>query len=292
MDLVNFARRSRFIRSVFSLPLYGRNRWMGYRQAPAKAVLDRVEGLVASDVRLRVEEFDGEFILGPRSHILRRLLSQGFYEPQLVQLFLSHLMPDRDVVDVGANVGFFSVLAAKRLTTGRVLAAEPTTAAFSRLSQNVTINDVETKVILYNGLVSNEASLATLEIVPGREEYSSMGGIVHPSVVGQAVQTETVQARPLDSLVAENGLRPAVIKVDVEGAEGMVFEGAQQTLRDYRPVVLSEFSRPLLARNGSSPEAIIALFDRCGYDVHNPFDRSASAGAIDFDEIIAIPRPA
>ena len=192
---------------------------MGYRQAPAKAVLDRIEGLVASDVRLRVEEFDGEFILGPRSHILRRLLSEGFYEPELVQLFLSHLTPDRDVVDVGANVGFFSVLAAKRLTTGRVLAAEPTTAAFSRLSQNVTINDVETKVILYNGLVSNEASLATLDIVPGREEYSSMGGIVHPSVAGQAVQTETVQARPLDSLVAENGLRPAVIKVDVEGAE-------------------------------------------------------------------------
>lgn len=291
MDVLNFARRSRFLRSVLSVPLQVRKKWQVHRHAPVAAVLDRVEGLVTSDIRLKVAEFDGEFVLGPRSHILRRLLSEGYYEPELVQLFLSHLSPDRDVIDVGANIGFFSVLAAKRLTTGRVLAAEPTMAAFSRLSQNVAINDVAAKVILYNGLVSNEESLSTLNIVPGREEYSSMGAIVHPSVAGQTVQTETVQAKTLDNLVAENGLRPALIKVDVEGAEAMVFDGAQQTLREFRPIVLSEFSRPLLAKNGSSPEAIVALFDRCGYDVRNPFDQSANVGAIDFDEIIAIPRP-
>lgn len=292
MNIVNFARRSRFVRSLLSVPRYGRRRWIGYRHAPAKAVLDRVEGLVTSDVRLKVDEFDGEFVLGPRSHLLRRLLTDGHYEPDLVKLFLSRLAPDRDVVDVGANIGFFTVLAAKRLTTGRVLAAEPTSAAFSRLSQNIAINGVEKKVILYNGLISDQPSLATLDIVPGREEYSSMGGIVHPSVAGQAKQTETIQALPLDDLVKEHTLHPGLIKVDVEGAEGMVFAGAQQTLREFRPIVLSEFSRPLLAKNGSSPEEIIALFDRCGYDVHNPFDSAAKAGAVDFDEIIAIPRPA
>jgi FkbM family methyltransferase len=186
---------------------------------------------------------------------------------------------------------FFTVLAAKNLTTGRVLAAEPSSAAFARLSGNVVANDTSDRVILYNGLVAHEDSTATFNIVDGREEYSSMGDVVHPSVVGEKVHVETLPTMTLDTLVAEHALRPALIKVDVEGAEGMVFSGAEETLRKYRPVILSEFSRPLLEKSGSSPETIMKMFDRYGYDVHNPFNVGAKVGDVDFDEIIAIPRP-
>src|SRR3546814_18543197 len=80
----------------------------------------------------------------------------------------------------------------------------------------------------------------------------------------------------------------ALLKVDVEGAEGMVFAGAERTLKEHRPVVLAEFSRPLLLKNGSSPEAIITLFERCGYGVRNPF-RSGRPGSVEYDEIIGVP---
>src|SRR3546814_5725531 len=118
--------------------------------------------------------------------------------------------------------------------------------------------------------------MAMLNVVKGREEYSSMAGIVHPSAVGEVTESINVKTRTIDSLVAEHGLRPALLKVDVEGAEGMVFAGAERTLKEHRPVVLAEFSRPLLPKNGSSPEAIITLFERCGYGVRNPLDRKST----------------
>lgn len=283
-------RRFPLLRSLLAGPRYARRRWVAYRAAPANAVLHRLETLAADDIKLRVDEFSGVFAVGPRSHLLHRLLADGYYEPQLAQLFKSHLAPDRDVLDIGANIGFFTVLAAKNLTTGRVLAAEPSSAAFARLSGNVTTNDVSDRVILYNGLAAHEDSTATFNIVEGREEYSSMGDVVHPSVAGEKVHVETLLTKTIDTLVAEHGLRPALIKVDVEGAEGMVFSGAEQTLRKHRPIILSELSRPLLEKNGSSPEVIMAMFDRFGYDVHNPFIIGAKAGHVDFDEIIAVPR--
>ena len=246
--------------------------------------------MASDDIKLRVDEFSGVFSLGPRSHLLRRLLAEGRYEPELAALFTSKLIPDRDVLDIGANIGFFTVLAAKGLTTGRVLAAEPSSAAFSRLSGNVVGNGVSHRVILYNGLVAHENSTSTFNVVPGREEYSSMGEVAHPSVAGDQINVEILPTKTLDALVAEHGLRPALIKVDVEGAEGMVFSGAEKTLREHRPIVLSEFSRLLLGKNGSSPEEVVAMFDRYGYDVRHPFDPMAKAGQVDFDEIIAVPR--
>lgn len=290
MSLAQLIRRTPMVRRILAGPLAVRRRLLDERQRPARDVLERFERLVTSDVRIAVPQFEGEFLLGPRSHLLHRLLAEGSYEPALVRLFLSHVDPDRDVIDIGANVGFFTVLAAKHLATGRVFAAEPAPAAHVRLRQNIALNGVADKVIVYEGLVSDRESVETINIVTGREEYSSMGAIVHPSVASEPVRSEEIQARPLDALVKENGLRPALIKVDVEGAEGMVFGGAEETLRTMRPVVISELSRPLLECNGSSPEAVLALFERYDYDVRDPHDPRAKPGHRDFTDILAVPR--
>src|SRR3546814_12168918 len=106
--------------------------------------------------------------------------------------------------------------------------------------------------------------MAMLNVVKGREEYSSMAGIVHPSAVGEVTESINVKTRTIDSLVAEHGLRPALLKVDVEGAEGMVFAGAERTFEEHRPVVLAEFYRPRLFKNGCSAEANLTFFEPCG----------------------------
>src|SRR3546814_6448075 len=78
-----------------------------------------------------------------------------------------------DVIDVGANIGLFTVLAGKRLGTGRVLAAEPTDGAFSRLTANVKNNGVSDRVILYNGLIAQSDGMAMLNVVKGRDRKST-----------------------------------------------------------------------------------------------------------------------
>lgn len=288
MILKNLIQSDGFLRPMVSPALRVRRSWINFKLAYGRQILDRLAASSASDIVLRVEDYQGDFSFPPRSHLLRRILETGDYEPELARLFASLIQPDRDVIDVGANIGLFTVLTGKMVTAGRVLAAEPTDGAFSRLCGNVERNGVSGRAILYNGLVAQSESTATLNIVKGREEYSSMAGIVHPSAAGDMSEAVSIQTRSIDSLVAEHGLRPALIKVDVEGAEGMVIEGAEKTLKEQRPVVLSEFSRPLLIRNGSSPEKIVALFERCGYQVRNPF-QSRKPGMVDYDEIIATP---
>src|SRR3546814_9162768 len=93
--------------------------------------------------------------MSPKSHLFRRLFINGEYEPELAKLFLKYLDPSRDVIDIGANIGFFSVLAGRRLSTGRVLSVEPTDAAFARLSRNVQLNGVSDRAILHQGLISD-----------------------------------------------------------------------------------------------------------------------------------------
>lgn len=291
MSLTNFLRRTPGARIALGGPIAARRWWLRYRAGPVNAMLGHVEHLVTSDVQVRVAEFGGEFVLGPQSHLLHQILANGSYETDLAKLFTAHINPDRDVIDVGANVGFFTVLAGKHLKTGRVLAAEPTSAAFGRLTRNVEHNDVKDRVILFNGLVSDRESEQTVNIVPGREEYSSVGTVVHSAVIGQETRQEKIASRTLDNLVKEHGLKPALIKVDVEGAEQFVFDGAEETLKTHRPVVLSEFSSRLLENNGSSADHILRLFERCGYDVRDPIDPHIRPGSETNQEIIAIPRP-
>ena len=291
MSLTQVIRSSPTLRSVLAVPLAVRRQWIDHQDKPLRAFLDRFEATLVSEVRLRVDEFDGEFLLGPKSHLLRRVLAFGAYEPELAQLFVAHIDANRDVIDVGANVGFFTNLAARKLETGRVLAIEPTAAAYDRLTRNIAHNGITERAIAWRGVAAAEEGELTLNVVEGREEYSSLGAIVHPSVEGEAVASETVPARTIDALVAEHDLKPAVIKIDVEGAEMDVLRGAQETLKTHRPVVISEVSAPLLRTAGTSTAAIVQLFDALDYDVRDPTNPLMDPTNIEFGDIVATPRP-
>src|SRR3546814_11389331 len=71
-------------------------------------------------------------------------------------------------------------------------------SAFSRLTANVKNNGVSDRVILYNGLIAQSDGMAMLNVVKGREEYSSMAGIVHPSAVGEVTESINVKTRTID----------------------------------------------------------------------------------------------
>src|SRR3546814_2548836 len=112
-----------------------------------------------------------------------------------------YLDPSRDVIDIGANIGFFSVLAGRRLSTGRVLSVEPTDAAFARLSRNVQLHGVSDRAILHQGLISDTQGTKPFPFIPGLEEYSSLGSL-HPAARAEdGVQEHTVASDRLNDLV-------------------------------------------------------------------------------------------
>lgn len=247
--------------------------------------------VVGGNVVVRVESFNGCFQMGATSHIFRRILTQNTYEESGVNAVKKHLDTAKDVVDVGANVGLYTTLFATSIcSTCKVLAIEPSAAAFSHLRSNVVRNGVEQKVILHNCAVSAKAGVGSLSVVPGKEEYSTLSRLVHPSVSRLKTVEEGVQCDTLDSLVLANGIRPGFIKIDVEGGELNVLIGSQKTLEQHKPIVMMEVSDILLQTFGSSCDDIVRFMMRLGYTIID-IDYPASVVKTPFvGDVLALPK--
>lgn len=252
-------------------------------------IYGNLQKVLAGDPFVHVADFQGNFHIGVKSHLFRRLVFEGSYEPELAALVKKYINPEKDAVDVGANIGFFTCLMAQRVSTNKVLSIEPTPGAWRRLQQNIEVNDIRANVIGFNGAVSSQRGVVVMCIVEDNEEYSSMGKISHPSVAREATESVTVPCETIDYLIESNQLSPGLIKVDVEGAEGFVFQGARETLRKHRPVIISELSDRLLASKGFRASEIVKELESLGYDVFDPFVPGFKCGSRPHGDILAIP---
>ncbi len=282
--------RHPFLRILLSPALGLGRRWLAYKRQERALVHARLVELMAEDPVLRLAEFQGNFSLDVRSDLFVRYILDGTYESGLVLLLKTFLNPNRDVIDIGANVGFYSVLCGKLIGPSQtVLAVEPTQNALARLRNNIERNGLNNKVIVHEGAASRHDGVTNLHFIEGKEEYSSLGVLCHPSVLKTPAQTIVIQCSKLDTIVAAHALDPGFIKVDVEGAEHSVFEGMVQVLSQYRPIVMSEFSLPLLKENGSSADAIVRFFKDLDYVVLDPFVPTLQPGIRAFGDILCLP---
>ena len=250
---------------------------------------NNIKRMVVDPPLVRVEEFDGEFYIDPRSHLFSRLVTCGFYEPEIARLITRFTSGDRDAIDIGANIGFFTNLMSKLCKNGRVLACEPTVNAAKLLHRNVNHNKLS-NTIIFQGAVSNENGHVELTYVEGNEEYSSLGRIEHRLARTWDKKQITVPARKLDDLVKELDLIPGLIKIDVEGAENLVFQGAIQTLKTHRPIIVSELDDSLLQLKGTSVRDVCDFFASLNYNVVDPYLNKWTHGMLRHTEILAIPR--
>ncbi len=263
------------------------------RRKSAQVYFANLSRLLAQDPCIKVAEFRGEFYLDARSAIFRRIVEEGFYEPELTALCVEHCNPNLDVLDIGANIGFHAVLFGGLLRekgSSRVLSVEPTQNAFDRLQKNLVLNQVSDKVITIKGAISDKSGEIVIQTVEGMEEFSSVGNLVHPTVTNEQVNRETVRTYTVDALVAENQLKPGFMKIDVEGAEGQVLGGARQTLAEHRPVILAELSDPLLQQSGSSSKAVLDLLRTYDYRITDPLRPDSTPGDRPYGDILCIPR--
>lgn len=239
---------------------------------------------------VRIPDFEGIFEIDFRSHILKRILKDKHYEPIFVEVVKKYVDPQKDVLDVGANVGLFAILFSKIIScNNRVLAVEPAPLALDYLRRNIERNCPSQTIIVFEGLATNEESIFRLNIIQGMEEYSSLGNIVHPSVQGRSNESIEVKSSTIDNIVNEFNLKPGFIKIDTEGAEYLVVSGAINTLMKYRPVILSELSDTLLSSFGDTSEKVIKLLQINGYKIVNAEAPSVPIRHPFNGEILALP---
>ena len=183
------------------------------------------------------------------------------------------------VVDVGANVGFFSLRFAKWVgTEGRVFAIEPEGQNCKNLIEALRRQQLLDRVDVVKAVAAAESGTTFLEINP-----------LHPAdhKLSRDGTGVVVDAVTIDALLRENGnLSPSLIKIDVQGAEMLVLQGAASILKSARPALFVELHEEGLKRFGTSVAAILAHLSDYGYEPHWLM-RSGSHAKADTDQIHA-----
>jgi len=152
------------------------------------------------------------------------------YQGQLTRiqhlLDIAGIRSAKDVVDVGANVGFFSLMAARRFPGARIVAIEPVPQLFDCLTHN--LGD-RSHTLLLNVAVSDSAETVQMSYSPMDSEVSKVTSSGEVSV----------EARTLDDVAQEYGLETVdLLKVDVEGFEAHVLRGARRVLENTRFILI------------------------------------------------------
>lgn len=158
------------------------------------------------------------------------------------------LRPDSNCVDVGANVGKLLAIFTELAPAGDHIAFEPVPHLADALAARFP------NVEIRRSATSNEAGRTTFVVHTGLESRSSLRSVGYSSS-----ETETIEVavERLDDVLG--GREVDLLKIDVEGAEGLVLEGALDTLRKQRPVLLFEHQKTTAGFYGLGPERIHAL---------------------------------
>jgi FkbM family methyltransferase len=186
----------------------------------------------------------------PWSNVLYWQGWDRFYEPETVGVFFELASKARATLDVGANVGIFSLLAGHANPGGRVVAFEPDPRAFRRLVRHVELNaltnvscqmkavgETDGDITLFSGAAARAEDAVALSAQTSRTR-------AHVEAEGRRVErVDEIRATAvtLDAFVAAHSLDNVdLVKIDVEGAEALVLAGMTDTLRRHRPTLVCE----------------------------------------------------
>jgi FkbM family methyltransferase len=180
--------------------------------------------------------FDMRYL--PLSHAHLGSIAFGNLETAVQEAMVRHLGPGDVFYDIGANLGFFSLLGAHLvgLNQGRVYAFEAAPDNAAAIRANAALNGIP-NVSVIDKAVSSNAGTGRLQIVDDQswsklEEYGE-----HP----YTERTIDVELVAIDDLLRSGELAPpTVVKIDVEGAEIAVLDGMRETLERYQPAVICE----------------------------------------------------
>ena len=190
-------------------------------------------------------------------------IMQGQYEPAEVAFVRQHVRDGDSVLDIGTNIGFFSLLLSK-LTgpTGRVIGFEPLSFLYEAAIKSVEENQF-VQCSIHNVALASQHGSAQLIYAPGSTNWG--GAFLSFDGVGLPKHASvSVPVAPLTDFVSDLAAR--FVKIDVEGAEHVVLSAAQDYLHQHRPVVMSEIHEVQLKRvSGVTAFEYIGMMRRLGY---------------------------
>ena len=205
---------------------------------------------------------EGKIIFDEDDPVMAGAISFGKYEPETVAIFRSCLKEGMAVIDIGANLGYFTVIAASRVgPLGKVFAYEPDPRNFSLLERNIAANGFRNVTAI---LMALSDCTGTRELFFGDNQTS-----LSFSDKRGAGRSESVVTNTLDNSLRDLGYpKIDIIKMDIEGAEPLALEGMRKTIaRNPALVIIFEFHPNAIRRLGYSPLKFLETFKELGFSM-------------------------
>lgn len=192
------------------------------------------------------------------------LAVDGIYEPMETRLVQDYVEPDQAVVDIGANIGYYTLIFARIVSpSGRVFAFEPDIDNFNLLHKNIEVNKYE-NVVLIQKAVSNHTGESKLYL----DRFSNLDHRLYKSSNDdKGVSIRTVR---LDDYFNQMDIQIDFIKIDIQGAEGLALEGMMTILeRNQNIKILAEFWPFGLEKAGTTPSSFLEFLNDLGFIFHD-----------------------
>ena len=217
-----------------------------------------------------VERRELSWQLDTRCFIQRSLYYLGTYayESRETEFVENVLRPGWCVVDVGANFGYYSLLAAQKVgPSGTVCAFEPSSPVFEQLATNLRLNSLPWVHPIQCALGDAEGS--SFMPIPERWNQQLQG----VGARGDA-RSEHIRVTTLDRFVQEHACpKIDLIKADIEGYEPFLLRGATGVIREFSPILILELNPVCLQRFGFTTEDFIAQIKSYGYTIFSLYRR-------------------
>lgn len=247
-----------------------------------KGLSNKVNLFVSSDTKYSFTPY-GEIakILYANQFLIKR--NKG-WEYKTVNMFKEHIQSGNVIIDIGANIGMYTLLASDLAgSTGKVYAFEPSKETFAVLNKNIEGNNKK-NVSTHQLALSNKREKVSLRVpvvAQGRADAFNSIHVIEDD--GNKEEGEYMETMTLDQFVKEQQIKEIdFIKIDIEGAELLCLQGARNTLEHIKPrVIVFESFEPFCKRFNYGQADIILYLHKFGYTfsqyddwqwiaIHNP----------------------
>jgi len=204
-------------------------------------------------------------LVRPSEHIQQQLFWYGYYEKELGDLIKTSLKPGDVFLDMGANIGYFSLLAATKEPTSKVFSFEPVINLFQKLEENISINHVK-NITAFNIAVGEREE--EKEIFISGSDNSGMSSFHQPE--NYSGKKEKVKVVTIDGWFKTAGVSKVdLVKLDIEGSELAALRGMAGVLQNFKPLIIAEINPETLGTFDLDPSAIFDYLNKLDYKAYH-----------------------
>jgi FkbM family methyltransferase len=242
-------------------------------QAFNKTLFYFSDRLVSTDIE-RIEIEDGLILFTTRRDKIKLIfngvdrrgvpydiLNFGSYEAEDEKILFNLLGDDPVIMDVGANIGWYSLLFSKRRPNAKIFTFEPIEETYKYLITNVTLNAAK-NVQCFNIGLAEEEGTSTFYYFPGGSVLASQKNLISSPKAQETICKIEILDKFIQSLKIE---KLDLIKCDVEGAELSVIKGGINSIKNFLPIIFMELFERWAAQFNYHPNDVIHLLRNIGY---------------------------